>query len=219
MLDQNADPINENQICRTVLGATSALIYRCVNDENYTMEYMSGGVRDLCGYGIDDLVQNATVSWVGLTDPRDIDDVTTQVDAAIEKNETWDIAYRVIHKDGHSVWVRERGHAVFENGELAYLQGFIVGAEAEMALRQQVENMVETTKASNQEIMELAQNIIKSIATLSILSVNARIEAARSGPAGRGFAVVAGEISKLADQNETWAKDITRKMRESAQAS
>ncbi len=213
MLDSETDPLVEAEIYGTVLNATGSMVYRCANDENYTMKFIKGGLVQLCGYAPEEILENAVVSWVGLTDTRDAADVEKQVDQAIENREAWDLAYRITHRDGHEVWVRERGCAVFENGELTYLQGIVVDAEAEMELREKVETILCATQNVNSEIMVLAQKIIGSIATLSMLSVNARIEAARSGPSGAGFAVVADEISRLALDNEKWAKEIAEKMR------
>ena len=45
-----------------------------------------------------------------------------------------------------------------------------------------------------------------------MLSVNARIEAARSGEAGLGFTVVAEEMKNLADENGRLAQVITDKI-------
>lgn len=63
------------------------------------------------------------------------------------------------------------------------------------------ERIVETTRF-NQDIRDIAEQT-------NLLSLNASIEAARSGEHGRGFAVVAGEIRKLADSAGKSAKLIS----------
>ena len=60
------------------------------------------------------------------------------------------------------------------------------------------------------EIGGFARLIGDVAARTKLLSLNASIEAARSGEAGRGFAVVAGEVKALAIQTERSTSDIAR---------
>ncbi len=201
-----------SDVFESIFSSINAFIYRCRNDEDYTMETMVGSVAEITGYAVEDMIGNRSASWVGITSPKDKDRVFAEVDAAIEAGKTWDTAYRIISKSGAEAWVRERGNAVYENGELAYLQGLIVSAAAERALATQLEDVAARTKQVNTEVINLSNDIAKSVQQLSILSVNARIEAARSGPSGAGFKVVADEMRSLADENGRLARVIGEKI-------
>ncbi|MEH7251149.1 methyl-accepting chemotaxis protein [Neobacillus niacini] len=72
--------------------------------------------------------------------------------------------------------------------------------------------LVEDTK----EIDNVVNIINKVAAQINLLSLNASIEAARSGEAGRGFAVVAREVKKLADSTKDSAgyiRGLVQKLR------
>ena len=79
-----------------------------------------------------------------------------------------------------------------------------------MELRREIERNLAETQIANQETLELAQKIVRSVRELSMLSVNARIEAARQASRVE-VAVVANEIRPLADANSKWASEITTK--------
>jgi len=72
-------------------------------------------------------------------------------------------------------------------------------------------SLARTTKA-NKDVLAMTENITGSVRELSMLSINARIEAARSGEAGLGFAVVANEMKALAERNAVWADKITERL-------
>ncbi|WP_299875500.1 PAS domain-containing protein [uncultured Sulfitobacter sp.] len=201
-------------VFESIFSAVDAFIYRCSNDAAYTMEHMAGGVQRLIGYAPEDILQNAKTSYVDLTAEEDKERVFADVDTAIAAGKPWDIAYRLIHHDGRAIWVRERGNAVMKDGEVAYLQGLVVGAGAEFDLRDKLERRVEEARAASEDIVGLTKQITSSVRELSMLSTNARIEAARSGEAGRGFAVVANEMKTLSERNAGLADKIAEQVQQ-----
>lgn len=200
-------------VFNSIFSTGSAFVYRCANDETFTMKFMAGQVEKLCGCPKSDILGNAKVSYVDLTHADDIDRVFADVDAAIEARENWDVAYRLSRADGSEAWVRERGNAVYDDsGKMIYLEGLVVDASAEVNLRKELQETLNRTEEANAEIINLAENILRSVQKLSILAINAGIEAARAGKAGLGFAYLAREIKALADENNRWASRITDTM-------
>ena len=197
----------------SVFSSGEAFIYRCANDEDFTMEFMAGQVEKLCGCPSTDIIGNKRYSFAKMMHAADSERVFAEVDSAIAERCNWDVDYRLCRPDGSEAWVRERGNAVFdEQGEMVYLEGLVVDAAAEVALRETVENTLRSTEEANAEIIALAENILRSVQKLSILAINAGIEAARAGKSGQGFAYLAREIKDLADENSTWAGRITATM-------
>lgn len=71
-----------------------------------------------------------------------------------------------------------------------------------------IKEVVLGSKESANRIFEASQKIRDIADQTNLLALNAAIEAARAGDAGKGFAVVADEIRNLAEQSETFTKDI-----------
>lgn len=205
--------MKNNDVLNSIFENIDALVYRCNNDDNYTMSSLIGQAEKITGYPVEDILGNRRVSWVGITHKDDLDRVCAAVDEAIEANTSWDVDYRLVSPNGEYKWVRERGCAVYEDGELTYLQGMVVSAEAELELRETAQSAAATAELEKRDIVEIAQVILSSIRMLSMLSINARIEAARFGESGKGFGIIAEEIGTLAQQNETLARQITDKIK------
>lgn len=102
-------------------------VYRCANDENWTMEFVSSGCKDLTGYEPDDFMANKKLSYNDLICPDWKTEAKAKWDTAIQNKQFCELEYKINHADGGQRWFWERGHAVYnDQGEVAYLNGFIM---------------------------------------------------------------------------------------------
>lgn len=110
---------------RGLVANLPGVVYRCENDAQWTMRYMSDEVTSLTGYPASDFIDNRVRSFSSVVHPDDLH-ITYQSVAAIERHEKFELTYRLRHVDGHSVWVREQGRGEYDaDGNLLWVSGFI----------------------------------------------------------------------------------------------
>jgi PAS domain S-box-containing protein len=125
----------------TLIGNLPGMAYRCQNDENWTMEFISEGCQALTGYVPSDLIGNQVLSYGELIHPDDHRPTWEMVQQALEKHQPFQLVYRIQTATGQEKWVWEQGQGVFEeNGDLVAIEGFITDITermlAEEALRE-----------------------------------------------------------------------------------
>jgi PAS domain S-box-containing protein len=110
---------------RTLLENLQGMAYRCRNDADWTMEYLSKGCSTLLGVE-PGTITSGQVSYASLIHPDDRELVWNDVQAAVAKKCPFTLEYRVRHVTGEWRWVWEQGQAVLnEQGEVEALEGFI----------------------------------------------------------------------------------------------
>ncbi len=128
----------------TLIANLPGFAYRCKNDRDWTLEYLSEGVSDLTGYTADDYLVQRSISYGEKTHPDDREHVWQEVQIAVEHHHPFEITYRILTKSGEVKWVWERGEGIYEpDGTLSYLEGFVTDIterkRAEHLLRQSEE--------------------------------------------------------------------------------
>lgn len=118
------------------------MVYRCRNDGDWTMEFVSEGCRELTGYARDDVIENKAISYASLVHPDDRQLVWDRVQAAIMHGQEFELEYRIQAGDGREKWVWERGRAIYtEDGTLKSLQGFIADITEQYKLRSEINQL------------------------------------------------------------------------------
>ncbi len=110
----------------TLLGHLPGMAYRCRNDPDWTMEFVSDGCEALTGFQASELVENRVSSYADLIHHEDEQKVWDEVQAGVGEDRPYEILYRIQTRDGSERWVWERGQAIRgESGEVKALEGFI----------------------------------------------------------------------------------------------
>lgn len=137
----------------TLMRNLPGMAYRCMNDEHWTMKFVSHGAYELTGYHPEELTNNHTVSYASLIHPDDRAQVWEAVQAAIEDHRPYQLLYRIRARDGGERWVWEHGRGVFtrRTARLVALEGFIADItqrrNAELAagqMREYLQNLIDS---------------------------------------------------------------------------
>jgi PAS domain S-box-containing protein len=134
--------LRENQRrLTTLMSNLPGMAYRCRNDPDWTMEFISDGCQALTGYLPEQLVGSAKHAYGELIHPEDRQSVWVEVQAAMAQGGPFELTYRIITADGEQKWVWEQGRGVVDaDGQLEAIEGLIVDttqqAQTEQALRQ-----------------------------------------------------------------------------------
>lgn len=111
---------------RTLTLNIPGAVYRCANDPDWTMDFISDVIEEISGYKASDFIKNRVRSYASIILPEDAEMVAGTVDRAISNREPYLIEYRIAHSDGQIRWVYEKGQGIFSgDGNLLWLDGAI----------------------------------------------------------------------------------------------
>ena len=110
----------------TLMANLPGMAYRCLNDEFWTMKFVSDGCLDLTGFPPDHLLENHRTNYAELIHPDDRQMVWDKIQSSLERRSQFNLTYRIHCADGKEKWVLEIGQGVFsDTGDLLAIEGFI----------------------------------------------------------------------------------------------
>jgi PAS domain S-box-containing protein len=108
-----------------ILSNLPGMAYRCLNDDKWTMKFISSGSAEVTGYKPEELIENKKRSFASIVHPEDRQAGSKEIREALRKKKSFEIEYRLIDKSGKVKWIWEKGSGVYNKNKLLYIEGFI----------------------------------------------------------------------------------------------
>ncbi len=109
----------------TLISNLKGMVYRCNNDNDWTMEFVSDGVKELTGYNAEDLISNQKISWADIIKPEYRQMVWDEIQLALKQKKQFALSYEIICANGKTKWIQEQGQGIFKNKKLEALEGIV----------------------------------------------------------------------------------------------
>ncbi len=118
--------IENQKMLTTLMSNLPGMVYRCLNDRDWTMIFVNEGGKQLTGYSVDDLINNNKISYNELILEEDRDQVWENAQLGLKTKANYQLQYRILTADKKIKWVFEQAIGIFNsNGDLDYIEGFI----------------------------------------------------------------------------------------------
>ena len=120
------DLLESQRRLTTLMGNLPGMAYRCKNDPNWTMEFISQGCLNLTGYQPEEILGNEKISFSEIIHPDDRQRIWDDIQSKNKQKKHFTLTYRIITKNGEVRWVFEQGTGIFNaTNQLEALEGFI----------------------------------------------------------------------------------------------
>ncbi len=163
------DALSESRrILSGLLNGFPGMAYRCKNDPQWTMEFVSPGCRDLTGYPSKALEENR-IHYSDLIYPEDRQMVWEQIQRSLREHATYRCEYRLLTAEGDVRWVWDQGSAVYDEGGDVILEGFVT----DVTERKHTEEALAQSKERYQLLIESIQDGVFLIQDERMVLVNA----------------------------------------------
>lgn len=133
---------NSEERFRSLVVNMPGVVYRCLPDEQWTMQFLSNGIKQLTGYPATDFLDNRIRTFDEIIHPDDRETIRFGLEKATPAQPTYKDEYRLLCADGKICWVYEQGTALFDAAnEIICLEGVFLDVTdrklADQALEQE----------------------------------------------------------------------------------
>ena len=203
----------------TLMSNLPGMAYRCRNDKNRTMEFVSEGCIALTGYASSALFMNRKISYSRLIHPEDKESVRKETQDAIRKNRHFRLTYRIKSSDGEEKYVWDQGCGIRSSGGKAVvLEGFIADISERKRLEEKLQKAQDRleirVRERTAELRKTQQQLIQS----EKLNAMGRLASGVAHEINNPLNVISGNAEALSMENQDKeVKRVTKVIMEQAQ--
>ena len=173
------------QTLANLISNLPGFVYRCKNDKDWTMEFISEGFTKITGYSTEDILEFRSITFNEIIHPDYRNYIWEQAQITQTRGIPFEEEYPIIAKNGDIKWVWERGIGIFdENDNLLWNSGFITEI-TDKKRTEQVQKILFSISTSalatktTTELLEVVKNQLNSL--LEITGICAAIYNQKSG--------------------------------------
>lgn len=190
---------NERRL-NTLMGNLPGMAYRCYDQPDWPMEFVSQGAEKLTGYKPEEMKVGGMISYGEIIHNEDRQYVWDTVRKAVDQQQAFEMEYRIITKTGQVKWVWEQGISVpADESKAGVLEGFIAditdrknAQEDVQAYLERIESLLEIDRAITspldlQEVLDVIMLELKKIIPYDSVSLQMIHKSSLQVIACRGF--------------------------------
>lgn len=147
-----------SMLLSNLLGAA----FRCRNDENFTIEFVSDGIEAVSGYTSAQLIRKE-INWLSTVEPSDRENLRSEVKLAIQEKRSYHAEFRIRHRDGSTRWLWEQGRGIYDDdGKGVAFEGYVTDITrrkiADVAVRDREQRYRSVIETANSVILCVSLN-------------------------------------------------------------
>ncbi len=140
---QADEALRESERSKAVLlSHIPGMAYRCKNDRNWTMQFVSAGCFALTGYKPESLLNNHDLSFNDLISPRYREFLWDEWRRVLSLKGSFKYEYEITTATGEQKWVLELGQGIYdEAGHAEALEGIVIDITSQKQREAQIQYM------------------------------------------------------------------------------
>lgn len=162
-----------NRKYNTLINNLQGIVYRCKNNKDWEMEYISNGCFKITKYKPIEFTSNK-IHFGQIILEKDRETIWNKIQKALLEKKTYSLEYRIKDKNGTIKYVWEQGEGVFcKNGKVIALEGYISDITEQYNTSLELQNskkqleeyshrLEEKVEERTKEVMETVQKLVES---------------------------------------------------------